>query len=58
MPAKLIDCEGELINETDAAWLFKYEGEEVWLPKSQCEWDEGAGVMKIPEWLLIKQGLI
>ncbi len=44
-----LDHEGVLA-ETDKAKLFKIEGEEVWLPKSQIE-DEGEEIVAVPKWL-------
>lgn len=52
---KYIEVE-ELVHETDAAWLFLIDGEEVWLPKSQCDYDGGTSV-DVPLWLLEKKGI-
>ena len=59
MPKKeLIDISGEIKAETEKAYKF-YDGKvEVWLPKSQCEWDVDSKVMTMPEWLAKDKGLI
>jgi hypothetical protein len=46
---------GEILAETELAWKFADGRRAVWLPKSQCEWDEPT--MLVPEWLAIKTGL-
>jgi len=48
----------ELITETDKAWLLSVDGEELWLPKSQCEFDEDEMVVDIPDWLAEEKGLL
>lgn len=48
-----------LVRETSAAWLVETaDGEEVWLPKSQVELDDGESVVRVPEWLAIEEGLV
>jgi len=42
--------------ETDMAILFKVDGEDVWIPKSQLE-DQGEELFAIPKWLADKKGL-
>jgi hypothetical protein len=57
---ELVDISGELCSpfETEKAYHF-YDGQrEVWLPKSQCEWDDRAKVMTMPEWLAMEKELI
>lgn len=54
----LIDVDGEIKNETEKAWLFFNGEKEIWLPKSQCYWDPDYKVMRVPEWLCMKEGLI
>lgn len=49
---------GEVIRETEKAWLFSDGVEKIWLPKSRCEWDEGEGMMSVPEWMAIEKGLV
>lgn len=62
-----IDC--TVVKETPAAYLVDVGKTKVaaggvkvpdlvWLPKSQCEWDEGDGEMQLPEWLAIEKGLV
>lgn len=51
------DCV-ELIHETELAWLMLIEDQEVWLPKSQCEFDEDDGTVLVPEWLAVEKGLV
>jgi hypothetical protein len=59
MPRKeLIDISGEIRAETEKAYKF-YDGKiEVWLPKSQCEWDKDKKEMVMMEWLALDKGLI
>lgn len=56
--SNLIEVSGEIKQETEKAYRF-YDGERtVWLPKSQCQWDEEEKTMTIPEWLVEKRKLI
>ncbi len=53
----------EFLHETDSAILVEYDGEEVWLPLSQIEWDGDAEkgdsiTVTMPEWLAEEKGLI
>ena len=59
MTDEMLEFEGEVVRETDAAFLFRCDddGEEYWLPKSQCEWDD-LGTMSIPKWLAVKKELV
>lgn len=55
----LIDIAGIVKHQTEKAYLFDGGGDEaVWLPKSQCEWDEEEKTMTMPEWLAKDKGLI
>jgi hypothetical protein len=54
----LVDISGEIVGETELAWRFFDGTITVWLPKSQCEWDENNGEMTMPEWLALEKGLI
>lgn len=54
----LVDISGEIRGETEKAYRFFDGSETIWLPKSQCEWDETAGIMTMPEWLAEDKGLI
>lgn len=41
MRSDLVDIEAELKHQTDKAILVSADGErEVWIPKSQCEFDQ------------------
>lgn len=62
---ELVDIAGQLIRpfETEKAWFFFDGNTEVWLPKSQVEWDPSdrdpnVGTMTMPEWLALDKGLI
>lgn len=54
---RLIDITGEVLFDTEKAYRFNDGTKEVWLPKSQCEWDEDAKEMTMPEWLATEKGL-
>lgn len=45
-----------IVRETEKAWLVEQarNQRQAWLPKSQCEWDEGTRVMLVPDWLNIE----
>ena len=45
----------ELKTETDKAYLVIIEGDEYWMPKSQCELV--GDTITIPRWLAEKNGL-
>jgi hypothetical protein len=58
MRSDLVDISGEIRGETVNAYRF-YDGLRiVWLPKSQCEWDESDNTMAMPEWLAKEKELI
>lgn len=44
--------------EDKAAVLFKINGKDHWLPRSQIEIDRGGKVVTMPEWLAMNHGLI
>lgn len=48
----------QLAVETNQAWLVEIDGEEMWLPKSQCELDRKAKTIGVPVWLAEKKGLM
>lgn len=54
---RLYTLQGLLIHETLKAYLFQPKGSEkkVWLPKSQVEYE--AGLITLPEWLVIEKEL-
>lgn len=56
MPKETFDFE-ELIHETDLAYLVEIEGDEYWLPKSQCDIDEDDQTIEMPNWLAREKGL-
>ena len=59
MAREIIHIPGEVLHETELAYRFTDgSGDPVWLPKSQCEWDEDEEIMDMPEWLAIEKGLI
>lgn len=54
----IIEIVGELRANFERSYLF-YDGkQEVWLPKSQCQWDKDTNEMSLPEWLAKDRGLI
>lgn len=56
--SNLIDISGEINGETEKAYRFFDGTKTVWLPKSQCQWDEDAKEMTMEEWLAKDKGLI
>jgi hypothetical protein len=46
----------EFLAETERAWLLSIGDEEIWLPKSQCEF-EGEDQVLVPLWLARKRSL-
>jgi hypothetical protein len=59
MPRKeLVDIEGELLHQTDDAYLFFDGDKEVWLPKSLADWDPDNQTMTIPVWKAEQVGLV
>lgn len=54
----LVDIAGEIQHQTERAYLFFDGVQKVWLPKSQCEWDENERTMAMPQWLAYEKGLI
>lgn len=58
MRSELVDIPGEIRGETDKAYRFFDGDKEVWLPKSQVEWDSFDRTMAMPEWLAKEKGLI
>jgi hypothetical protein len=40
MKSNLVDIPAKLVHQTEKAFLFDFGlKENIWLPKSQCEWD-------------------
>lgn len=59
MPNKpLVGIAGELRGETERAYRFFDGTRTVWLPKSQCEWDEAEKMMTMEEWLAKEKELL
>lgn len=65
---KMVECIGDVVDETPLAWKFVAEGtdesDHVWCPKSISEWepnDDGeldtSGTMSVPGWFAHKKGL-
>lgn len=46
-----------LIHSGEQAWLVEIDGRELWLPMSQCEIDEEAGTVEVPQWLCDEEDL-
>ena len=58
MSTGTIEIDGEVVSETADAYHFTDSDVTVWLPKSQCEWDQDRKEMTMPEWLAMDRGLI
>jgi hypothetical protein len=58
MRSDLVDVAGQIRRETERAYLFFDGIREVWLPKSNCEWDQDDKTMAMPEWLAKDKELI
>ena len=54
---KLIEITAFLRRETVNAYLINVGAREVWVPKSQTEWNEDK-TFTMPEWLAKEKGLI
>ena len=48
----------EVKHQTSAAYLVVVEGEEYWLPKSQCVVDEQSLIADVPRWLCEEKGIL
>ena len=58
MKSDLVDLDVRLIHETDKAWLVSDGQNEVWIPKSMCEFDQASGTLTLREPLALEKGLI
>ena len=58
MKRELADINGEIIHETERAYKFNDGARVVWLPKSQCEWDQDTKTMTMPVWLATEKELV
>lgn len=54
----LVDISGEIKHETEKAYRFFDGKTTVWIPKSQCEWDEPSKTLVLPMWLAKAKELI
>lgn len=49
-----VTFDAELMEETERAWLFNIDGDELWVPKSLGEWHEAKnkvdGEIEVPTW--------
>lgn len=57
-----VEFDAELVSSTHAAYLFMIEDQEVWVPKSQCEWtptsDDGVvGTVEMSTQLAVEKDL-
>lgn len=61
LPPTMVSICGDILQETEDAILVDCDGEEVWLPKSQIEYDGERGDeavdIELPEWLAEEKGL-
>ena len=60
-PQELFDIDGEIVAETEKAWLIFDGTKKEWLPKSQCEIEEkqdGTVVVTMPTWLAKAKGFL
>jgi hypothetical protein len=57
---KLLDFKGDIVGETEKAWLFDHDKapDAVWVPKSQCQWDDATSTMTIPQWIAKEKDLV
>jgi hypothetical protein len=58
MSQRLVDIAGEIRAETEKAYRFYDGNKTVWLPKSQCQWDEDEKTMTMEEWLAEEKDLL
>lgn len=53
-----VEISGTIEHETAKAWLFNDGVRKIWMPKSQCTWDEAEKLLTVPEWLAYEKELI
>jgi hypothetical protein len=58
MKSDLVNIPGEIRGETEKAYRFWDGDQSVWLPKSQCQWDEDREIMTMPTWLAKEKELV
>lgn len=56
--SEIVDVSGEIRGETEKAYRFFDGTKQVWLPKSQVEWDIDSKTMTMPLWLAMEKELI
>jgi hypothetical protein len=57
--SNLIDIACIIVHETEKAYLIDHGGKEkVWIPKSQCEYDQHDKTMAMPEYIAKEKGII
>lgn len=55
----LIDIACIIVTETEKAYLIDHGAKaKVWVPKSQCEYDENDKTLALPKWLAKDKGII
>lgn len=49
----------ELLRDDELAWLLDFPDldDPVWLPKAECEIDEDAMEISVPDWLIVNRGI-
>lgn len=47
----------ELIRTSEKAWFISVDGETIWVPKSQCDFDQDDMIIMIPNWLAKDKGI-
>ena len=56
-----VSVSGTVVAATDLALLVEVDGEQIWFPRSKCEYTNDAPMshtdLEIPEWLAEKHGL-
>lgn len=58
--SKIITLEGvKLVHSTEDALLVAGDwGENVWVPRSKCEFDDSDNTLQIEEWIALQKGMI
>jgi len=55
---QLADIEGEIIHQTEKAWLFSNGEKQAWIPKSVGEWDQDTATMTLPYNIAVDKELV
>lgn len=53
-----VEVAGEIVDETERAFLFFDGTRHEWFPKGQVEWDPDEKVLRLPKWLAKARGMI